>query len=118
MTTQRFVRMPDGEVVAVPEPVQPPEREEQGDDLSDIAEVTNEDIMGVGLDNSVDDLVEVTEEDVMGEPDEEEEEGIDDLFGVPEPESEERRPRPETSRLRRTTKQFPPRPTRLGEMKQ
>lgn len=116
MTTQRFVRTPDGEVVAVPEPVQLPEKEEQGDDLGDIAEVTNEDIMGVGLDNDVSDIVEVTEEDVMGEPDEEEE-GVDDLFGVSEPDTTESRPRPETPKLRRTRKQFPPQPTTLGEMR-
>ncbi len=114
MTTQRFVRMPDGEVVEVPEPVSPPEPEQQrqDDDMSDIADVTNEDIMGVGLDNSVDDLVEVTEEDVMGEPDEE-----DDLFGVPEPDTTESRPIPQKPRLRRTTKQFPPPPTTLGGMR-
>lgn len=115
----RYVRGPDGQLVAVPEPISPPEpvpeeeeREEPREDgFSDILDVTEEDIVGtegVALPDEED------TEDLFSVP---EEEGTDDLFGVKEADAMEYPPKPKKPRIRRTTKYYPP-PTTLGGMRQ
>lgn len=104
MTTPRYVRGPDGQLVAVPEPVSPPEEveeveEEEKDELGDVFEVTEEDVMGKEEDNI---------------PQELEEEDEDWLFGVSEPDAVEEPPKPKKPKLRRTIKRYPPPPTTLG----
>jgi len=109
MTTPRYIRTPDGKLVAVPTPITPPEEveeveeaEEEKDELSDVFEVTEEDVLGKDEDNIPQEL---TEEDE------------DDLFGVPEPDAVEEPPKPKKPKLRRTIKRFPPPPTTLGGMR-
>ncbi len=117
MTTPRYVRGPDGQLVAVPAPITPPEEVEpitplepeveespRDDGFSDILDVTEEDVLGtegVALPDEEDneDLFSVPEEEDMG-----------DLFGVKEPEDEEYPPKPKKPKIRRTTKQYPPPP--------
>lgn len=123
----RYVRGPDGQIVAVPEPVVPVEEVEEeepegeGDGISDLFETPKrEDVSDVF---EVSEETEVSPEDVLGEdePDPElTEEDEDALFGVseadvmgeaPEP------PKPQKPKLRRTIKRFPPPPTTLGGMR-
>jgi len=128
MTTPRYVRMPDGRLVAVPTPVPPPEAvepitppepeveeeaEPRDDGFSEILDVTEEDIIGtegVALPEEEDN------EDLFGVP---EEEDMGGLFGVSEPEEESTKPpKPKKPKIRRTTKYYPPPPTTLGGMRQ
>lgn len=131
MTTPRYIRMPDGRLVAVPTPVvsppeeveptilpEPEEREEpeeevepRDDGFSDILDVTEEDIIGtegVALPEEEDN------EDLFGVS---EEEDMSDLFGVSEEEAMEYPPKPKKPKIRRTTKYYPPPPTTLGGMR-
>ena len=119
----RYVRAPDGRLVAVPAPITPPEvaepiilpePEEEGpreDGFSEILDVTEEDIVGtegVALPDEEDneDLFSVPEEDMGG------------LFpGVSEEEPVESPPKPQKPKIRRTTKYYPPPPTTLGGMR-
>ena len=120
----RYVRGPDGQLVAVPapipspeevEPITPPEPEEEveprEDGFSDILDVTEEDIVGtegVALPDEEDneDLFSVPEEDMGG------------LFpGVSEEEPVEP-PKPQKPKFRRVVKPYPPPPTTLGGMRQ
>ena len=133
MTTPRYIRMPDGRLVAVPSPITPvtpvtppeeveptmlpePEEEEvevepREDGFSDILDVTEEDIVGsegVALPEEEDN------EDLFSVP---EEEGTEDLFGVSEADAMEYPPKPKKPKIRRTTKYYPPPPTTLGGMR-
>jgi len=118
----RYIRGPDGQLVAVPAPVStpeevvpitPPESEEEveprDDGFSDILDVTEEDIIGtegVALPEEEDN------EDLFGVP----EEDMGGLFpGVSEEEPVES-PQPQKPKIRRTTKYYPP-PTTLGGMR-
>ena len=116
MMPTRYVRTPEGQLVAVPTPtpVPLPEPEEEveprDDGFSDILDVTEEDIIGtegVALPEEEDneDLFSVPEEDTS------------DLFGVSEEEAMEYPPKPKKLKIRRTTKYYPP-PTTLGGMRQ
>jgi len=119
----RYIRTPDGRLVAVPAPVTPPEEveptilpgpeeevEPRDDGFSDILDVTEEDIVGtegVALPEEEDneDLFSVPEEDMGG------------LFpGVSEEETGES-PKPKKPKIRRTTKYYPPPSTTLGGMR-
>ena len=126
MTLPRYIRTPDGRLVAVPTSITPPEEvepitlpepeeevEPRDDGFSDILDVTEEDVMGtegVALPEEEDN------EDLFGVPEEEEdeEEGINGLFGVSEEEAMEYQPKPKKPKIRRTTKYYPPPPTTLG----
>ena len=129
MTTPRYIRTPDGRIVAVPapvtpleevEPITPPEpevveeAEPRDDGFSDVLDVKEEDIIGsegVALPEEEDneDLFSVPEEEDMG-----------DLFGVREEEVMEYPPKPKKPkpRFRRVVKPYPPPPTTLGGMRQ
>jgi len=129
MTTPRYVRTPDGRLVAVPtpitppeavEPITPPEPEEEveprEDGFSDILDVTEEDVMGT---EGVALPEEEENEDLFSVPEEEDEEdSINGLFGVSEEEAMEYPPKPKKPKIRRTTKYYPPPPTTLGGMRQ
>ena len=124
----RYVRTPDGRLVAVPtlitppeevEPITPPvlgeveeEVEPRDDGFSDILDVTEEDIVGtegVALPEEEDN------EDLFSVPEEE----AGDLFGVKEEEAMEYPPKPKKPKIRRTSKYYPPPPpTTLGGMRQ
>jgi len=126
MTTPRYVRMPDGRLVAVPTPVTPPEAvepitppepevveeaEPRDDGFSDVLDVTEEDIIGtegVALPEEEDN------EDLFGVP---EEEDMGDLFGVKEADAMEYPPKPKKPKIKRTGKYYPPPPTTLGGMR-
>jgi len=115
----RYVRTPDGRLVAVPAPVAPTEEveptpeeevEPRDDGFSDILDVTEEDIIGtegVALPEEEDN------EDLFSAP----EEDTSDLFGVNEEEAMEYPPKPKKPKIRRTTKYYPPPPTTLGGMR-
>ena len=123
MTLPRYIRTPDGRLVAVPMSITPPEEvepitlpepeeevEPRDDGFSDILDVTEEDVMGtegVALpeEEDNDDLFSVPEEEDMG-----------DLFGVSEADAMEYPPKPKKPKIRRTTKYYPP-PTTLGGMR-
>ena len=131
MTTPRYVRMPDGRLVAVPAPVSPPE---EGEPITppglEVVEEAEEEVEP--RDDGFSDILDVTEEDVMGTegvalPEEEdnedlfsvpEEEDTGDLFGVSEADAMEYPPKPKKPQIRRTTKPYPPPPTTLGGMRQ
>ena len=116
MTTERFVRGPDGKLVSVAVPTPPQEvveveEVEEGevvegetepgavDDVSDVVSVSEEDVLGRPEDNldpdeDLSDLFEVSDEDIMGP--------------APQPE----KPKP---RVRRIIRRIPPTPpTTLG----
>jgi len=121
MTLPRYIRTPDGRLVAVPMSITPPEEvepitlpepeeevEPRDDGFSDILDVTEEDVMGtegVALPEEEDN------EDLFGVP---EEEDTGDLFGVSEADAMEYPPKPKKPQIRRTTKYYPPPPTTLG----
>ena len=121
MTLPRYIRTPDGRLVAVPMSITPPEEvepitlpepeeevEPRDDGFSDILDVTEEDVMGtegVALPEEEDN------EDLFGVP---EEEDTGDLFGVSEADAMEYPSKPKKPQIRRTTKQYPPPPTTLG----
>lgn len=120
----RYVRGPDGQVIAVPEPITPPEEVEEeetegeGDGISDLFEgYKREEVSDVF---EATEETEVTPEDVLGEdePDPElTEEDEDYLFGVGEPEEVVQKPqRPQKPKFRRIVKPSPP-PTTLGGMR-
>ena len=129
MTTSRYVRTPDGRLVAVPtsitppeevEPITPPEPEEEveprDDGFSDLLDVTEEDVMGT---EGVALPEEEENEDLFSVPEEEdEEEGINSLFGVSEADAMEYPPKPQKPKFRRVVKPYPPPPTTLGGMRQ
>lgn len=119
----RYVRGPDGRLVAVPTPISPPEKEaieeEEEDGISDLFEGPKKEDMSDLVDTS--DETEVSEEDVMGEEEEGPElteEDEDDLFGVSEEDAMEELPRPPKPKIRRTIKRYPSPPTTLGGMRQ
>jgi len=109
----RYVRTPDGRLVAVPAPVAPTEEveptpeeevEPRDDGFSDILDVTEEDIIGtegVALPEEEDngDLFSVPEEEDDG-----------DLFGVSEADAMEYPSKPKKPKIMRTTKYYPPPP--------
>jgi len=125
MTLPRYIRTPDGRLVAVPTSITPPEEvdpitlpepeeevEPRDDGFSDILDVTEEDVMGtegVALpeEEDNDDLFSVPEEEDTG-----------DLFGVKEEEAMEYPPKPQKPKFRRVVKPYPPPPTTLGGMRQ
>ena len=108
MTMPGYIRTPDGKLVAMPTPVPAPEEveeevEEEGtrDEVSDILDVTEEDVMGTDGDNP---------------PQELDDEDMEDLFGVSEEDIMGYPPKPKKPKIRRTTKYYPP-PTTLGGMR-
>ncbi len=122
----RYVRGLDGQLVAVPMPVSPPEEvepitplepegeveaEPREDGFSDVLDVTEEDIIGtegVALPEEEDneDLLEAPEEDLGG------------LFPGVSEEPVEVPSKPKKPKIRRTTKYYPLPPTTLGGMRQ
>lgn len=106
----RYVRGPDGRLVAVPTPITPPEEvepeevEEEGsrDDVSDVLEVSEDDVMGTDADNPRQELDDDDMEDLFGVSNE-------DIMGYP--------PKPKKTKIRRTTKYYPTPPTTLGGMR-
>jgi len=116
MTIPRYIRTPDGRLVAVPTPISPPKvepveereepeekavetreepraREEGEDELSEVFEVTEEDVLGKPEDNIPQELTEEDEEY---------------LFGVSEPDAVEEPPKPKRKLFRRTRRPYSP----------
>ena len=122
MTMPGYIRTPDGKLVAMPTPVPAPERVEEeeavaprDDGFSDILDVTEEDVMGT---EGVALPEEEENEDLFSVPEEEdEEEGINSLFGVSEADAMEYPPKPQKPKFRRVVKPYPPPPTTLGGMR-
>lgn len=106
----RYVRTPDGRLVAVPAPVVPPE------EVEEVEEVEEEPSERGAVDEAAE-MTEVSEEDVLGKPEDnlDQEEDLSDLFEVGDimgdaPEQPQR-PKPKRRLIRRTNRRYlPPQP--------
>lgn len=112
MAAQRFIKTPGGRLVPVPATEASPEVVEV-EEVEEVEETT-------GAVDEVSDIVNVSDEDVLGRegdniPAELDEDDMDDLFGVTQEDIMGSRPGPKRPKVRRIIRRVPPSPpTTLG----